>query len=257
MPCYRCHYCAQEKHTACESLHAGNYDPGGFSEFIRVPEENVKYGTFLLPDEVTFDDATMIEPLGCIVAGQNQLVFRKGQTVLIIGSGISGLLHISLAKLKGARVIATDIHEYRMNKALEFGADYVINAGKYSVEELRNMNDGRLADIVIVCASAKQAVDNAVSSINRKGTLLFFAIPETDIAVPSMSFWRDEITVTFSYGAEPEDLKEALKLIQSGKVNVRSMITHRVRLSDIQQGFKLVTEAKNSLKVVVVPDDNN
>ncbi|MEF9437888.1 MAG: zinc-binding dehydrogenase, partial [Candidatus Mariimomonas ferrooxydans] len=245
------------KHTACETLHAGNYDPGGFSDFIRVPEENVQYGTFLLPDEVTFDDATMIEPLGCVVAGQNRVALKKEHTVLIIGSGISGLLHISMARMKGARVIATDINEYRLNKAVEFGADYAINAGKYSVEELRKVNDGRLADIVIVCASAKKAVDNAIASVDRKGTLLFFAVPEADIAIPSPRFWREEITVMYSFGAGPDDLKEALKLIQSGKANVRSMITHRVRLSDIQQGFKLAAESKNSLKVVVVPDDNN
>ncbi len=257
VPCYRCHHCIQGRYTACESLHTGNYDPGGFSEFIRVPEENVQFGTFLLPDEVTFEDAAMIEPLGCVLAGQNRIAFKKEHTVLIIGAGISGLLHICMARMKGARVIATDINEYRLNKALEFGADCAVNAGKYSVEQLRNMNDGRLADIVIVCASAKQAVDNAVSSINRKGALFFFAVPETDITIPSLRFWREEITVMFSYGAAPDDLKEALNIIHRDKLNVRDMITHRVRLSDIQQGFKLAAESKNSLKVVVVPDDNN
>ncbi|MDP2753471.1 MAG: alcohol dehydrogenase catalytic domain-containing protein, partial [Nitrospirota bacterium] len=98
VPCYKCHYCVQGKFTACESLHTGNYDPGGFSEFIRIPEENVRYGTFLLPERVTFEDAAMIEPLGCVIAGQNQLGLKEGQTVLIIGSGVSGILHIQLTK---------------------------------------------------------------------------------------------------------------------------------------------------------------
>ncbi len=111
VPCYKCHYCVQGNYTACESLHTGNYDPGGFSEFIRVPEENVRYGTFLLPERVTFEDAAMIEPLGCAIAGQNQLGLKEGQTVLIIGSGVSGILHIQLAKIKNAKVIATDINE--------------------------------------------------------------------------------------------------------------------------------------------------
>jgi L-iditol 2-dehydrogenase len=256
VPCYKCHYCVQGDHTACESLHTGNYEPGGFSEFIRVPEENVRYGTFILPEEVTFEDATMIEPLGCVIAGQNQLGLKAGQSVLIIGSGVSGLLHVQLAKMKGARVIAMDINEYKLKRALEFGADYAMDASKYSVDELKNINDSRLADIVIICASAKQAMDNAISAVDRKAKILFFAVPETNIVIPSLRFWRDEITFMSSYGATPHDLQEAIELIKSGKVNVREMITHRVGLSSIRQGFQLASEGKNSLKVVVVPDSD-
>jgi L-iditol 2-dehydrogenase len=256
VPCYKCHYCVQGKFTACESLHTGNYDPGGFSEFIRIPEENVRYGTFLLPERVTFEDATMIEPLGCVIAGQNQLGMKEGQTVLIIGSGVSGILHIQLAKIKGAKVIATDIDDYRLNKAIDFGADYVINAKEYSMDKLKSINDGRLADVVIVCAASKQAIDNALASVDRKGKIFFFAVPETDISIPSLRFWRDEVTLIFSYGAAPDDIQEAIKLIDSNKVNVRKMITHKIPLSDIGRGFKLAAEAKNSLKVVVVPDND-
>ena len=256
VPCYKCRHCVHGNYTACESLHTGNYEPGGFSEFIRVPEENVRYGTFLLPERVTFEDATMIEPLGCVIAGQNQLGMKEGHTVLIIGSGVSGILHIQLANIKGTKVIATDIDEYRLNKAVEFGADYAIDASKYSIDELKRINDNRLADVVIVCAASKQAVENAISSVDRKGKILFFAVPENEISISSQRFWRDEITVTFSYGASPDDLQEAIKLIDSGRVNVRKMITHRIPLSDIGRGFKLAAEAKNSLKVVVVPDNN-
>ncbi len=256
VPCYRCYHCAHGNYTACESLHTGNYEPGGFSEFIRVPEENVKYGTLLLPEKMSFEDATMIEPLGCVIAGQKQVGLKKDQTILIIGSGVSGLQHIQLAKLKKAKVIATDIDEYRLNKAAEFGADHVMNANNYSVDTLREVNNNRLADIVIVCAAAQQAIRDALSSVERKGKILFFAVPETGIAIPSVRFWRDEITVTFSYGASPDDLKEAMELINSGSINVKKMITHKIPLSDIQRGFRLVSEAKNSLKVVVIPDNN-
>ncbi len=253
VPCYNCHHCNQGHYTACETLHTGNYEPGGFAEYIKVPELNVRHGTYILPDEITFEDAAMIEPLGCVIAGQKQTGLKKGQTALIIGSGISGLLHIRLAKLKGARVIATDINEYRLNKAREFGAGHVINAKEYSVEKLKSINNNTLADIVIVCAGAKQAVLDAFSSVERKGILLFFAVPETEMTFPFLRFWRDEITTTFSYGASPDDLEEALKLIKSGEVNVSRMITHRLPLTDIQKGFKLVSEAKDSLKVVLVP----
>jgi L-iditol 2-dehydrogenase len=254
VPCYRCHHCLQGKYTACELLHTGNYYPGGFSEYIRVPEENVRYGTFILPPNLSYEDAAMIEPLACAVAGQNQIGINESQTILIIGSGVSGILHIQLANLKKAMVISTDISGSRLMKALAYGAEYVINAQIYSVDELIISNENRLADIVIICTAAKQAIAHAISSIDKKGKILFFAVPESDISIPSFQFWRDEITMTFSYGAAPDDLKQAINLIDSGLINVREMITHRVPLSSITQGFKLVAEAKNSLKVVVVPD---
>jgi L-iditol 2-dehydrogenase len=257
VPCYNCRYCADGNYTACESLHTGNYEPGGFSEYIRVPAQNVKYGTFILPVNMTYEDAAMIEPLACVLAGQKQLELKKGQTALIIGSGISGLLHIQMAKSKGAAVIATDTNEYRLNKTLEFGADYAFNAKEYSTDKLKKLNNNRLSDRVVVCAGAEQAVDDAITSIDRRGKILFFAVPEGDINIPAVRFWRDEITVTFSYGASPEDIKAAMDIIESGTINVRDMVTHKLPLSDIQKGFKLVSEAKESLKVVIIADKIN
>lgn len=254
VPCYKCRHCAHGNYTACESFHTGNYYPGGFSELIRVPAENVRYGTLLLPDELTYENATMIEPLACAVAAQNQLGLKEGQTTLIIGSGVSGILHIQLSKMKGAKVVATDIDEFRMNKALDFGADRVIDARKYSVNTLKNANDNRLADIVIVCAAARKAIHDAVTSVDRRGKILFFSVPEADISIPSVRFWRDEISIFFSYGAAPDDLRKAMELIASRMINVGKMISHSVPLSDILKGFKLVAEAKDSLKVVVIPD---
>jgi L-iditol 2-dehydrogenase len=256
VPCYTCHYCVHGNYTACESLHSGNYEPGGFAEFIRVPEENVRHGTFILPEGVTVEEATMIEPLGCVIAGQNQFSLKKGQSVLVIGSGVSGILHVQLAKMKGAKVIVVDINEYKLRIALEFGADIAMDANTFSKENLGSVNDGRLAEAVIVCASSQKAVENAFSSVDRKGKILLFAVPESEIRIPSLRFWRDEITVLFSYGAAPHDLQEAMMLIESRKVKVREMITHKVALTDISRGFHLASEAKTSLKVVVVPDND-
>lgn len=254
VPCYKCHYCINGNYTACESLHAGNFEPGGFSEFIRVPEDNVRRGTFLLPDAIKYEEAAMIEPLGCAIAGQDRLGIKKGQTVLVIGSGVSGILHIQLAKKKGAKVIATDIDKYRIQKATEFGADHVIDAGKYSAQTLRHINNKRLADSVIVCAAARQAVEDSMSSVDRKGNILFFAVPETDISIHSDILWRKEISIFFSYGAGPDSIKTAIDYIGRGFINVRELITHTVPLSEITRGFRLVSDAGNSLKVVIIPD---
>ena len=128
VPCNDCKYCREDNHTACDTLHSGNYDPGGYSEFVRVPKINVDYGVYVLPDQVSYLEGTMIEPLACGVRGLGLIDIRADHTVLILGCGISGILNIQLAKLTGARVVATDINEYRLQKAKEFGADEVLHA---------------------------------------------------------------------------------------------------------------------------------
>jgi len=244
VPCNKCKYCLEGNHTACETLHKGNYDPGGFSEFIRVPKINVDNGTYLL-DNLTYEEGTMIEPLACVVRGQRVIDVKQGHTVLILGSGVSGLMNISLAKLKGAKVIATDIDEYRLKKAKEFGADEVIDVSK---EEL-NVK----ADRITICTGAMQAIKQAFDCIDRKGIILFFAIPKDNIEIPPADFWRDEWTITSTYGAASLDLEESLNLIKNKKINVKEMITHKLPLEKIQEGFNIVTEAKESLKVIVEP----
>jgi L-iditol 2-dehydrogenase len=244
VPCNECKYCLSGNHTACETLHKGNYDPGGFSEFVRVPEINVEQGTYLLPEKISYEEGTMIEPLACVVRAQRIIGISEGQTVLVMGSGVSGLLNIQLAKLKKARVIATDINEYRLRKAEEFGADEVYNA---------NENLDIKADRIIMCTGAMPAFEAAFRYIDRKGVIMLFAIPNKNISIPVEDFWRNELSVVSSYGAAPVDLEEALLLIKGGKINVKDMITDRVRLEDIQKGFKIAGEAKDSLKVVVVP----
>ena len=121
VPCNTCRYCLSGNHTACETLHTTNFDPGGFAQYIRVPQLNVDRGVFILPDEISFDEGTFIEPLACVIRGQRFARLQPGQSVLVMGSGISGLLHIALARAIGAgRIIATDINEYRLEAAKKF-----------------------------------------------------------------------------------------------------------------------------------------
>jgi len=248
VPCNECKQCKAGHHTACETLHKTNFDPGGFAEFIRVPEINVKNGVYRLPENVSYEDGTFIEPLACVVRGQRLAGIGEGQTVLVLGSGISGLLHIQLARLKGAgRIIATDINELRLDMARKFGADEVIDA-----EDEADVK----ADTVIVCTGAELAARQALSCVERGGTVLFFAVPEPgfNLDVPINEFWRNEVTVRTSYGAAPNDLEEALGFIKEGKINVHDMITHVLPLDKAADGFGLVAEAKESLKVIIKPN---
>ncbi len=259
VPCNTCHYCLNGHHTACDTLHKTNYDPGGFSEYLRVPEINVDRGVYVLPEGMSYEDGTFIEPLACVVRGQRLARLKPGQSVLIVGSGISGLLHIKLARALGAgRIIAVDINEYRLNAARQYGADAIINAKDNIRESLLKVNDGRLAELIIICTGAMSAINQALGCVDRGGTIQFFAVPEPEIMVPipANDFWRNEIMLMTSYGASPQDIETAITLIHSGRVAVNDMITHRLPLHEAQAGFQLVAEAKESIKVIIEPHEN-
>ena len=257
VPCNTCHYCMSGHPTVCETLRQTHFDPGGFSEYIRLPAINVDRGVYPLPEEVSFEEATFIEPLACVLRGQRLARLRPGQCLLIIGSGISGLLHLKLARVLGAdRIVTTDIVDYRLEAAKKFGADYAVSAEEDVPALLRQINEGRLADLVVVCTGAVSAITQALESVERGGTVLFFAAAENDASIPlavNKLFWRNEITLTSSYAATPQEHLEALELIRSRRVQVREMITHRLGLAETGLGFQLVAKAQDSIKVIIEP----
>ncbi len=257
VPCNTCYYCLSGHHTVCDTLRQTNFDPGGFAEYIRMPAINVDRGVFLLPNEVSFEEATFIEPLACVLRGQRRAQMQPSQSVLVIGSGISGLLHIQLASALGAGpIIATDVSNYRLEAAQHFGADIAIHAEEYSPDRLRQVNQGRLADLVIVCTGATSAINQALESVERWGTILFFAPTNPGVTIPisiNELFWRNDITFTTSYAGSPNDYATALELIRARRVRVREMITHRLGLAETGLGFQLVAEAHNSIKVIIEP----
>jgi len=257
VPCNTCHYCLNGHHTACETLRRTNFDPGGFAEYIRLPAINVDRGVFLLPDEVSYEEATFIEPLACVLRGQRLAHVPPGNSVLVIGSGIAGLLHVQLARTLGAsRVIATDINDYRLKAAQQFGAMATIHAEEDVPARLRQLNQGRLADLVIVCTGAASAIEQALKSVERGGTVLLFAPTDPGVTIPisiNELFFRNDITLTTSYAGSPTDHMAALELIRAGTIPVRQMITHRLGLAETGLGFQLVAEARDSIKVIIEP----
>lgn len=256
VPCMNCRYCLSGHHSVCDTLRRTHFDPGGFAEFIRVPKINVELGTFHLPDEMSDEEGSFIEPVGCVVRAHRFAGSRSGQSVLVVGSGISGLLHIQVARSRGAGpVVATDINEFRLKAAKGLGADVTLHATEDVPARLREINEGRLADLVIVCAGAMPAIQQAIQSVERGGTLLFFAPTAAGVAVPIplFEFWRNEITVLTSYAASPQDIVEAIEAIRSGRVRVREMITHRLGLAEAGLGFQLMVEGRDSIKIILRP----
>lgn len=258
VPCLECRFCRDGHETVCDTLRKTNFFPGGFSEMVRIPKINIeKGGVYKIPKNVSFEAATFVEPLACVLRGQRLAGFRKGKSVLVIGSGISGLLHIQLARLGGAsRIVATDISDFRLRCAKTFGADYAINAAGYSPERFMELSGGYLADFVVICAGATPAIEQGLRSVERGGTVLIFAAAGKDVTMPvpiNDIFWRNEVTVMSSYAGSPGDHVEAMEIISSRKINVCDMITHRLPLTRTQEGFKLVSEAKDSIKIIIEP----
>lgn len=256
VPCNMCRYCAAGHESCCDTLASTNFDPGGFCEYVRVPAINVRNGTFRLPDRMTYEQAVFIEPLACVYRGQLHAGWMPGRRVLVVGSGISGLMHIQLARASGAaRVIAVDINEQRLSAARTFGADETLPADEHLVQRVEEVNDGRLAELVIVATGAASAIQQAYRAVDRGGTILFFAPsdPGAHIEVPFNEVWRKEVTITSSYAGSPRDIFAAIELIASGRIDVEDMITHRLPLDRTGEGFSLVVEATGSMKVVIEP----
>ena len=257
VPCNACHWCLNNRHTACDTLHQTNFDPGGFSEYLRIPQINVDRGVFPIPDHVPYEEASITEPLACVYRGQKRANLQPGQNVLVLGSGLAGLLHINLARALGAgRIIATDMVDYRLQAARRLGADTTFPATEDVPARLREANDGRLADLVIVCTGALPALNQALQSVERGGTVLFFAPTEPGVSLPvsiNDVFFRNDVTLTTTYAGAPADLATALEMIGSGRVQVGQMISHRLGLAEAGLGFKLTAEAGDSLKVIIQP----
>ena len=259
VPCDECADCLNGYHTACEVFHGeNNFSPGGFADYLRVGGRSIGKGTLKLPDEVSFEQGSFIEPLGTVVRGLREVDIRPGDSVLVIGSGLIGLMHVKLARALGAgRIIATDLHELRLEAAERFGADHVVVANADVPAFVRQVNGGRLVDKVILCSGAMPAANTALASVEKGGTVLFFAVPkpEEQVAVDINAFWRDSISIKVSYGAAPVDNAQALELIRSRRVEVQDMITHRLPLDDIGEGFRLACSGAESLKVIIEPHD--
>jgi L-iditol 2-dehydrogenase len=240
--CMECYYCKKGQHPLCSEV--PERLPGGFAQYVVVPESIVKGGTYLLPENIDYDQSTFIEPLACVVRAQKLSKLRAGQTLMVIGCGMSGLLHIKLGIEKGCTVIAMDINEYRLSLAKKMGTDVAIGKKK--------------PDVVVLCTAAIAAIDLAFKSLDKGGILVFFAVPEPgkDVVVPVNDLWRKETTLLTSYYCGPDDIKMAIKYINEGRIEVNDMITHRLPLDHIEKGFALVADGSQSLKVIINPNEN-
>ena len=251
VPCGVCHYCRAGQEPVCETLRTTHFDPGGFAEFVRLPAINVRLGTFPLPEGVSFEEGSFVEALACVIRGQRVVGGVAGKRVAILGSGMSGMLHLLWAKARGAaRVVCTDVHPYRRAAASRAGADAVVDA--LTAEAPEKIGP---ADVVVVATAAPAAMEQAFSIVDRGGAILVFALvaPGTVLSFPAHALWARGVSIVPSYAGPPAEMRLALAAIAAREVDVGPLVTHRLPLAQTAEAFRLVALASDSMKVIVLP----
>ncbi len=255
-PCMRCSQCFRGDHVQCETWRGTRIIPGGVSEYIVVPEINLKNDTLKLPDGVGFEDGTLVEPTACVVKSLRRSLMKKGDAILVIGLGVMGQMHVLLARQFGAgKVIGVDMVRFRLEKALEFGADQVIDFSKEDlVSRVSELTNGAMAQTVIVGPNSVEAMKQGLKTVASGGTVVFFtpAKPGETLTIdPNEIYFRD-VRISTSYSCGPDDTKEALGFIRKGVVTAGKLITHRFPIEETAQAYRLTAEARDSLKSLVV-----
>jgi len=257
--CGHCHYCRQEQYNRCINMKSiGESVAGGFAEYIALPAWTVAVGGLIpIPEHVPFDVASLTEPLACVLNGQDLVRLTPRDSVVIIGLGPIGCLHILAARAHGARkIIAADTAKIRVEMARSFAADVYVDS---SVEDLLAVvareTDGLGADVVIVACGVAAAQAQAIEVAAKGGRISFFGgLPRNSptATINSNRIHYNELTVVGAFGSRIQHCREAMALIASGRLPFERLITHRVPLESIEQGFQLAREG-TSLRVVITP----
>jgi len=260
VPCGKCRYCRRGIQSMCDNLTAIGYMyDGGFAEFMSVPPVAVANGCVnLLPDNVTYEEASLTEPLACCINAHELAWVGLGHTVVVIGAGPIGCLNVQLARARGAtRVILADISDRRLELSARVSADLYINSSKdNATERIVDETDGVGADVVIVACSSGAAQEQALEMVAKRGVVNFFGgLPKDDpyIKFDSNLMHYREFYAVGNHGSTPRQNAQALDLIGAGKIDARSLITHRLGISRTIEGIEL-TERGEGLKVLIGAD---
>lgn len=255
-PCFACRHCKKGNYVQCRTWKTTKIIPGGISEYILVPQINLENDTLNLPDDLSYEDGTLIEPTACVVKAMKRVDVRRGDTVFIIGLGVMGQLNVILAKRYGAeRIIGADMVPFRLQKAEKFGADEVIDVSKDDLlDSLKKLTCGEMADVVIVGPNNVDAMKQGIAAVGAGGRVLFFtpARPGDSLAIDPNDLYFRDINIMTSYSCGPTDTADALEIIEEGIVKAEQLVTHRFPIEKTADAFRLTAEAKDSLKSVIV-----
>lgn len=257
-PCMECRYCRRGNYVMCDVWKNSRIIPGGIAEFIKVPNVNLRNDTLKLPDNVSFEDGALVEPVACSVKAFRKARIKDGDFVVVLGLGFMGQVNVKLAKFYGAEiVIGVDKVRYRLDKAIENGASYVIDFSNEDVKSrVFEITDGYGADVVIVGPGTIEAIRSGFEIVAKGGKLVLFTPTPDDVIfeIKPHDIYFNEVSIIPSYSAGPNDTIEALDLISKGVIEAKNFITHRFEIDSTLEAYVLTANAGESLKCMIVFD---
>lgn len=254
--CHNCHFCNKGNETMCDDYRNSNIDPGGFSEFFRVPEWNIQNGGVLeIPSEISFEEASFIEPIACCIRSQDRAGVSVGDSVLVIGAGPMGLIQLQLLKNLGTKAMISDINVKRLSISKSFGADHVYNINESNVfSKIKDDTDGLGVDVAIVATGSPKGIIQALKTVRKGGTICLFGVPiiGSILDYDFSDVFNSEISIISSYGATEIETKSALEMIKLHKIDSTSLITNRFKLDEFDEALK-IANSDEVLKIVINP----
>ena len=252
-PCFKCAACRRGHYVHCATWRQSKITPGGMAEYFAVGPANQR-DSFKLPDQVSDLDGVLIEPAACVVKSVNRSGLKPGETILIIGLGIMGMMHVRIARNRGAGlIIGADLFERRAARARELGADHTIAVrGDDLAERVREITNGAMADVVIVGPGSAKALGTGIAAAGRGATVVQFTStpPDEEMTIKPHDLYFDEVRLIPSYSCGPEDTREAMNLVERGIISASDLVTHQFPLAQINQAFAAAQQPE-ALKVVV------
>ncbi|WP_457763142.1 alcohol dehydrogenase catalytic domain-containing protein [Candidatus Nitrosopumilus sp. bin_6a] len=250
-PCEQCHFCLHGNETMCEKF-TEEIEPCGLAENFKVSSWIIKKGgIFKIPKNMSFNEATLIEPLACCLRAWNKMENIKSDSVIIFGFGTIGIFHSIIANFKKIKTIIVDDDEFRKDfgKKENFGNRFV-NVNDATPEKIEGV------DLCIIANPDLSCLNTAINIVKKGGTILFFGEPRSNstIRVDLSTIYSKEIKIITSYSASNNDFIKSMEFISKNKINLNKFITHDIKFEDAEKAINIAREGKNRIKVIVSTD---
>ena len=255
--CYSddCHECSHGNETMCKKYYTSNLEPCGLADEYVVSDWNISHGGVLkLPDNISFEEAAMIEPLACCIRGWNKFKHQKGDSVAVLGVGPTGIMHVMLSKFyEFGKIFCLDLNDFRLDFAKKFGTITIRSDNPDASKQIKSETNNQGVDVVIVATSSLKALEAGINFVRKGGTVVMFGVPTkgAKIDLDMSVIYSKEITIVSTYAASDFDTKDALEKISNKNINVKQLITHEYQLDDCQKAFEHARTGQNAMKIII------